>query len=201
MVASGARKEQIVATASELFRQRGYHATTVRDIARELDLQGGSLYAHIDSKDAVLREIVARAAEAFFAAVEQLAGEPWPAATRLRAMIHAHIGVVTSRLNDATVFLQDWRYLEEPGRAEILRLRDAYEALFRQVLAEGIAAGEFTVRDPRLASIMLLSGLNALPGWFRPDGALSADHIAAEYAEMLLHGLSVRPLADEEDDR
>jgi AcrR family transcriptional regulator len=184
------RKDQIVATASELFRLRGYQSTSVRDIARELDLQGGSLYAHIASKDAVLREIVRRAAAAFSEAVAPIAAEPGPAAERLRRMVHAHIDVVVTRLNDATVFFQDWRHLNEPGRAEVLTLRDNYEALFRQVLAEGVARGEFSERDPRLMSILLLSALNALPGWYQPNGPLSSGEIAEEFADIFLRGLA-----------
>lgn len=184
------RKDQIVATASELFRLRGYRSTSVRDIARELDLQGGSLYAHIASKDAVLLEIVRRAAAAFSAAIAPLAGEDGPVAERLRGMIHAHVDVVVTRLNDATVFFQDWQHLNEPGRAEVLALRDAYEALFRAVLAEGVARGEFAGRDPRLMSILLLSALNALPGWYRPDGPLTPGQIADEFADVFLRGLA-----------
>jgi len=179
-----------VSAASELFRLRGYQATSVRDIARELDLQGGSLYAHIASKDEVLREIVRRAADAFSFAVAPIAAEGGPATPRLRRMIAAHVDVVVTRLNDATVFFQDWRHLAEPGKAEVLALRDGYESLFRQVLAEGVERGEFAPRDPRLTSILLLSSLNAMPGWYRPDGPLPADRIAAEFADVFLAGLA-----------
>jgi AcrR family transcriptional regulator len=187
---SATRKDQIVTTASELFRLRGYKATSVRDIARELDLQGGSLYAHIASKDEVLREIVRRAAEAFSAAVAPIAVEDGPVPERLRGMIHAHVDVVVTRLNDATVFFQDWRHLNEPGRAEVLALRDAYELLFRHVLAEGMARGELVERDPRLTSILLLSTLNAVPGWYRPYVPVSAAYFAEELSDVFLRGLA-----------
>lgn len=189
-MSTGTRKDQIVATASELFRLRGYQATSVRDIARELDLQGGSLYAHIASKEEVLREIVRRAADAFVAAVAPIAAEDGPATDRLRRMVRAHVTVVVTRLNEATVFFQDWRHLNDAGRAEIRALRDAYEALFRRVFAEGIARGEFAGHDPRLLSIMLLSTLNAMPGWFRPDGRLTAEEIADAFTDIFLHGVA-----------
>src|SRR5438105_6705523 len=105
------RKEQIYSTARSLFSERGYHATTVRDIARELNMQGGSLYAHIDSKEDVLWEIVQRAAEQFFTAVRPLAGEPVPASLRLRRMLRAHVEVVARNLDNATVFFHEWRFL------------------------------------------------------------------------------------------
>lgn len=186
----GARKEQIYRAASALFSERGYAATSVRDIARELDLQGGSLYAHIASKEDVLWEIALRAADAFFQAVEPIAESETPAGERLRRMIHAHIGVVVSELSHATVFFQEWRRLSAPRRAEIVALRDRYETLFRGTIAEGIASGEFSAADPRLASIFLLTALNGLPGWFRPDGGMTADDVAEGFAELTLRGLT-----------
>lgn len=183
------RKEQIYRAASALFSERGYMATSVRDIARELDLQGGSLYAHINSKEDVLWEIIARVAETFYAAVEPIARADGPVNERLRAMIHAHVGVVVNELSRAVVFFQDWRHLSEPRKAEVLALRDGYEALFRSTIAEGVANRELADRDPRLTSIFVLTALNGIPGWFRADGARTADEIADELADLILDGI------------
>src|SRR4051794_29847351 len=92
------RREQIFAAASALFSERGYDSTSVRDIARALDLQGGSLYAHIASKEDVLWEIVSRAADAFEQAIAPIAVAALPAPERLRRMIVAHVGVVVGQL-------------------------------------------------------------------------------------------------------
>jgi len=183
------RKEQIYRAASALFSERGYRATSVRDIARELDLQGGSLYAHISSKEDVLWEIIARVADSFFAAVRPITEAEMPAGDRLRAMIHAHVGVVVNELARAAVFFQDWRHLSEPRRSEVLALRDRYEGLFRTAIADGIASGELAQRDARLATIMVLTALNGIPGWFRADGDRTADEIADELADLILDGL------------
>ena len=96
------RRRQIEDVASALFSSRGYAATSMRDIARALDLQGGSLYAHIPSKEAVLAAIVEEAAEEFHAAVRPVAERPGPAAGRLREMIAAHVHVVTGRVKGRT---------------------------------------------------------------------------------------------------
>ncbi|HYI15826.1 MAG TPA: TetR/AcrR family transcriptional regulator [Thermomicrobiales bacterium] len=183
------RKEQIYRAASTLFSERGYRSTSIRDIARELDLQGGSLYAHISSKEDVLWEIIARVAESFYAAVRPIAESDGSATERLRGMIHAHVGVVVNELARAAVFFQDWRHLSEPRKGEVLALRDGYEALFRLTIADGVASGELADRDPRLASIFVLTALNGIPGWFRADGERTADDIADELATMILDGL------------
>jgi AcrR family transcriptional regulator len=197
VVDTDTRKEQIYEAASALFSAHGYEATSVRDIARELGLQGGSLYAHISSKEDVLFEIVVRAADAFYAAVAPLTERADPTLELLRQMIHAHVGVVVNNLSHAVVFQQDWRRLAGPRKLEVLALRDGYEALFRRVIAAGLARGELRECDPRLTSTLLLSALNGLPAWFQPDGRLDADTIADNFADLLLNGLGATSVRSE----
>jgi AcrR family transcriptional regulator len=192
------RRQQIENTASELFRERGYAATSVRDIARALDMQGASLYAHVASKEDVLWSIVTRAADRFDAAVAPMATDAdTSAADRLAAMIRAHIRVVTDDLGNAASFLQEWRFLSDGRRAAVAERRRTYEARFRDLIEEGIAAQEFEPgTDPRLAAILILSALNGIATWYRPDGARTATEIADHYAEMLLQGLRRRAAGD-----
>jgi TetR/AcrR family transcriptional regulator, cholesterol catabolism regulator len=183
------RRRQIEDVASALFSSRGYAATSMRDIARALDLQGGSLYAHIPSKEAVLAAIVEEAAEEFHAAVRPVAERPGPAAERLREMIAAHVRVVTGGRERAKVFLFEWSFLGEERRAAVTRSRAAYQAYFERVVAEGVAAGELRAADPRLAAVFILSAMNAMAHWYRPDGALGPDALAGHYADLFLRGL------------
>src|SRR6187401_3322539 len=113
------RRQQIEDAASVLFRERGYAATSVRDIAQALNMQGGSLYAHMASKEDVLWSIVTRAADRFNAAVGPIAVSSAAPAERLREMIRAHVGVVTSIQKDAAVFLHEWRFLSSARRTEM----------------------------------------------------------------------------------
>ncbi|MEP7379162.1 MAG: TetR/AcrR family transcriptional regulator, partial [Chloroflexota bacterium] len=113
------RRQQIEDAASTLFRERGYAATSVRDIAHALDMQGGSLYAHVASKEDVLWAIVVRAADRFNAEVGPIATSDRTAARKLRKMIRAHVAVVTNAQKDAAVFLDEWRFLSPERRATI----------------------------------------------------------------------------------
>jgi AcrR family transcriptional regulator len=183
------RRQQIEDVASALFSDRGYAATSMRDIARALDLQGGSLYAHIISKEAVLASIVQQAAERFHAAVQPLLQGRGTAAARLRRMIHAHVNVVAAGRERATVFLFEWTFLGPARREAVARARDTYEGYFTQVIAEGVAAGELTARDPRLAAVFILSAMNGLAHWYRSDGPLGPEEIADHYADLFLQGL------------
>ena len=183
------RREQIEDVASALFSHRGYRATSMRDIARELDIQGASLYAHIPSKEAVLASIVERAADRFHQAIQPIAEGPGTAAGRLRRMIAAHVEVVASSRERAHVFLFEWTSLGSDRREAVARSRDAYEDQFTKVIAEGVASGELAPAEPRVAAVFLLSAMNALAHWYRPDGPLSPDAIAKQYADLFLCGL------------
>lgn len=183
------RRQQIEDAASALFRERGYAATSVRDIAQSLNLQGGSLYAHVASKEDVLWSIVTRAADRFHAEVVPLAAAAAPAPIRLREMIRGHVDVVTTSQRDATVFLHEWRFLSADRREQMATRRDAYEASFRQVIGEGIQRGEFAPIDPKMTATAILSALNGIATWFRPDGPLSADEVADFYADLFLRAL------------
>jgi len=198
------RRRAIEDVASELFRTHGYAATSVRDIARALDLQGPSLYSHVTSKEDVLWAIVDRAAARFEAAADaaMLAtlepGAPPPAAGRnpatdpnaaLAALVRAHVGMITDDVGSAGVFVHEWRALSPERRAAVLERRDAYERRFRSVIEAGIANGDFEMTDPAMAATAILSTLNGIAGWYRPDGRLPADRIADQFADLALRML------------
>jgi AcrR family transcriptional regulator len=191
------RRQQIEDAASALFGERGYAATSVRDIAHALNIQGGSLYAHVASKEDVLWSIVSRAADRFNTQVGPIAVSPGLASTRLREMIRAHVTVVTASQRDAAVFLHEWRFLGDARREQMAARRDAYEALFRQAIGEGIANGDFAPVDARLTATALLTSLNGIATWYRPDGALTATEIADQHADLFLRALTCdRPPTD-----
>src|SRR5215211_5842857 len=121
MVHLGARRGEIDEVATELFHANGYAATSVREIARALDIQGASLYAHVASKEDVLFSIVDRAAAAFeraadIAEVETPHGDP---IERLAALVECHVDVVTSDPERASVFVTEWRHLSPDRRAAV----------------------------------------------------------------------------------
>ena len=187
------RRQQIEDAASQLFRERGYSATSVRDIARAIDIQGGSLYAHVASKEDVLWSIVERAAGHFVTRVAPIAERHGFASERLAEMIRVHVDVITADLGHAAVFLDEWRFLS-PGRRELVReQRRLYQELFRRVIDDGVATGEFASDDPSLTAMAILSTLNGIATWYRPDGRLAPARIAERYGELFLRALQPPP--------
>ena len=192
MIEAGARRREIDEVASELFHANGYAATTVRDIARALDIQGASLYAHVASKEDVLWSIVDGAAAAFERAADAALaatadGDP---VDRLAALVEAHVEVVTSDPERASVFISEWRHLSPERRTAVAERRDAYERRFRNLVGDGIAVGAFRATDPVIATAFILTALNGIATWYRADGRLPADRIADHYVELVLRSLT-----------
>ena len=192
MLETGARRREIDGVASELFHANGYAATSVRDIARALDIQGASLYAHVASKEDLLWSIVDRAATAFEAAADRALAETASddPVERLAAIVDAHVETITADPERSSVFVTEWRHLSPERRDAIGARRDTYEHRLRELIADGQSTGAFAAADPALAATFLLTALNGIATWYRPDGRLSADRIADHYVELSLRSLT-----------
>jgi AcrR family transcriptional regulator len=192
VIEAGSRRREIDAVAGELFHAQGYAATSVRDIARALDMQGASLYAHVTSKEDLLWSIVDGAATAFErgadAAFAETSGAD--AVDRLAAFVEAHVEVVTNDPEGASVFVTEWRHLSGERHETIATRRDAYEARLRRLIEDGIASGAFRSTDPTVAAAFVLSALNGVAAWYRPAGRLTADRIADHFVDLALRSLS-----------
>ena len=190
MLETGSRRREIDEVASGLFRANGYAATSVRDIAKALDIQAASMYAHVASKEDVLWSIVDAAATAFERAADAAEADAGDPVDRLAALVEAHVEVVTADPERSSVFVTEWRHLTGERRASIAERRDAYEARFRTAIQDGIAIGAFRPTDPALAAAFLLTALNGSASWYRADGHLSPDRIADHYVELALGSLT-----------
>jgi AcrR family transcriptional regulator len=188
------RRQAIEEVASDLFRERGYAATSIRDIARALSVQGASLYAHVTSKEDVLWAIVDRAAGRFEAAADRAEAEaeasrPGDPGEAIAALVEAHVDVLTANVDEAGVFMNEWRSLGEERRQQILERRDAYQARFRRHVEAGMAGGAFAMTDPAIATSSILSAINGVAAWYDPAGRLPADRIADHLVDLVLRML------------
>ena len=188
------RRRSIEDVASDLFRDRGYAATSIRDIARALSVQGASLYAHVTSKEDVLWAIVERTAARFEAAADAAEADaesrrPGDPTEALAALVRAHVAVLTADVDAAGVFVNEWRSLGPERRAAILARRDAYQARFRRRIENGVAVGAFAMTDASLAASTILSAVNGVAAWYDPAGRLPADRIADHLVDFTTHML------------
>jgi AcrR family transcriptional regulator len=183
------RRGEVLATAEQLFARRGFHATSVRDIADALNIKGGSLYAHIESKEDLLWELVSAAAERFMGALRPILASDLVPVERLRKAVVAHVHVITSNLEAAAVFTNEWKCLSEERRREFAATRDEYEHAFRQMVTDCIRSGAFADVDEKFATLLILSSANWIFQWYRPDGPMTPEEIARKLTDLLLNGL------------
>ncbi len=183
------RRDDVIAAAERLFAERGFQATSVRDIAEVLHLQPGSLYAHIESKDDLLWDIVTAAADRFFAAVQPVVDSDLVTTEKLRRLITAHVGVVTSNLSAAAVYSTEWRHLEDQRCRQFAGRRDEYEAIVRGLVHACIRQGVFAAVDEKFATLLILSSINWIYQWYSPDGPMTPEEIARKLTDMLFNGL------------
>jgi TetR/AcrR family transcriptional regulator, cholesterol catabolism regulator len=186
------REAELHRTATRLFRERGFHATSMQDLAEALGMNRGSLYHYIESKDDLLWAIVDDGFQTLEDRVLPLLDSEAPGTERLAAAIAAHLSVAAERRDELTLLHMERRALSPERRAEVIRRRDAYEAGFRRAIGDGVAAGELRPVDERLASIALLSICNWFTQWYRPDGPMTPDEIADVFTSLSFDGLRAR---------
>lgn len=182
------RRDEILDAAGQLFSRQGFHATSMRDLARAVNLQGGSLYAHIESKEEVLFELVNRAADEFLSNAEAIPAHLLPK-EQLERLIRGHLEVIVRELDNATVFFHEWKFLNPDLQRKITARRDAYEGHFRRIIEAGVKSGQFQVEDVRLASLFVLSALNWTYHWYRPGGKLSLASLSRHYCDLVFRTL------------
>ncbi|WP_242920448.1 TetR/AcrR family transcriptional regulator [Pontibacter liquoris] len=183
------RKQQIETTATSLFKSKGFSATSMRDLANALGIEAASIYSHIKSKEEILQRVCFRMATEFFEALDAAQTPDASATEKLRRAIQAHVHVLTRNTAASAVFLHEWRHLSDPFHSTFLALRDKYEARFRFIIQAGMQSGEFTVPDEKFAALTILSSLNWIHTWYKPEGKMTPDEIADNLATMLLNGL------------
>jgi AcrR family transcriptional regulator len=179
----------VLDVATRLFAEFGFERTTVRMISDELGIKSGSLFSHIDTKDELLRDVVARVANRFFYRAEAAMAEPGTAEERLRALGRAHMTVLRDDADQVRVYYDNWRKLDGPYYREIVSLRRRYEEMFAIVVSEGVDSGEFKPVDVRSAMMVVLSVLNWVQQWYSVEGRLQAEKVADSLLDVVLGGL------------
>jgi len=187
--ATKSTRQNIRLTAQKLFRERGYAAVGMRELAKEVGIEAPSIYNHYKSKDDLLREICFDIAAQFFTAFEGVDQNEKSATKKMRAAIKGHISVIANNIEASSVFFHEWMFLEEPNLAKFKKMRQEYELKFRDIIDKGIRKGDFKSMNIKLVTFTIFSALNATYDLYRSSEKLSQDEIADEIANLLLKGL------------
>ena len=181
------RKDDLTREAARLFAERGFHGTSMDALAQALGVQKGSLYSLTGSKQELLYATMREGASAFHAALDAVP-EDAPAFERVRLALRGHLRVVSEQLDVATVFIREWRYLEDAYRDEILEERRRYEERWRALFREGVESGGFrTDLDAGAAALLVLSAANWAYTWLTSDR--DTDELADRFLAILVDGI------------
>ncbi len=191
------RRKELLVAAARLFSRKGYHATSMQDIADELNILRGSLYHYIESKEGLLYELMELGVRTLLEQVRPIVESDLPPDEKLTRLIRQHTVTIAQYPDFMAVFLHELKSLSPPRREQILAYRKEYENLVRRVIAEGIAWGTFRPVNERMVTFALLGMVNWVYQWYSPDGGLSAEEIGAIFGDVVLHGLLAGECAGE----
>lgn len=207
-------RDDIILAAADVLRRSGYEATTMKDIAAEVNLTAASLYHHFRNKDMLLLAVLEAGLEHVVTLLDPIITSPQSSAERLTQMIKLHVTSVThnTAVGAAMVFeIRSLLNVKAPGsngheaakqaaaqrtyeefierRNRFFALRDRFEEQFRCVIRDGITNGEFRPVDVAIFVKMMLGAHNWVPVWYRAEGRLSGEDIAGMFAQSLLRAL------------
>lgn len=173
----------------KVFREKGYHNASIRDIAAMAGIQKGSVYYYVASKEDLLADVLERELELLTKPLKTIASSDLPSDEKLRQAIANHMSFAAEHLDALAVVVQDLHSLSPEKRAGIVAKRDHYETVFRSIIEEGVQTGVFGDTDVKLATFAILGMCNYAFLWFSGSGRLSPEEIAKYFADTVLNGL------------
>jgi TetR/AcrR family transcriptional regulator, cholesterol catabolism regulator len=182
-------RDDILDAAAQVFRQKGFHGSSMADIAEAVNLQKASLYHHVTSKQEILLALLDRALDLLYEHIAPITREDLPEQVKLERMMEAYLQAMTENIDLSAVLLLEHRSLEPELHSRHVPNRDRFEELWRDVIRQGVKEGIFRQMDPGMAARALLGIMNWVITWYQPDGKMSIGQITDHYADLFLRGL------------
>jgi len=183
------RKLEIITTASTLFKEKGYSAVTMRDIAKSMGIKAASLYNHIKNKEEILTFIIISLAEEFIEGLDKIKNSNTTCIDKLKQIVALHVDITSRNTNGMASLNNDWMHLKDQLNC-YLKLRVEYENSFREIIKKGISNNEIKNINPDIMLFSILSTLRSLYVWIPQKEDLNASELAANLSEVLLSGIN-----------
>lgn len=185
------QRSDIIQAAAQIFRHKGYHATSMQDIADAVQLQKGSLYHHVTSKQEILFTILEQALDTLIADMRPVIVADLTPEEKLRLAMQVYMGRLTEDADLSTVLLLEYRSLENRLRTRHIARRDRFEGLWRKIIQEGVDKGIFRSVDVAVVAFAIIGVQNWMITWYREGGRLTSLEIADHFSDLFLRGLMV----------
>lgn len=183
------RKLEIITVASTLFKEKGYSAVTMRDIAKPMGIKAASLYNHIKNKEEILTFIIISLAEEFISGLDRIKEENNNCIDKLKQIIALHVDITSRNTNGMASLNNDWMHLKDQ-LDYYLTLRVDYENSFRDIINEGIKKNEIKALNPDIMLFSILSTLRSLYVWIPQKEDMKPSVLALNLSEVLLKGIN-----------
>ena len=189
------REEEIIAAAAKVFKEKGYHAATTRDIAAEVGIQQATLYYYISSKEELLYLVVREPIAHLYDQVEAIGKANTSTRVKIERALQAHLTAFEANYPHMFVYVQELPHLLNVLQDKIRESPWQYQHLWEEILRQGMAQGEVRAEfDVTTTVFMILGMCNWMHRWYRQGGRLSIEALAQQYASAILDGLVNRPL-------
>ena len=186
------RKEVILKAAARLFRERGYKAASMRDLAVKVGVEAASLYNHIRSKAELLHDICFNVANLFYDHIAAVEASDAPAISKLETLLRFHIRQMIENFEEVYVSDREWRYLAEPYLSNYQNQRRGYRRRFAAIVQQGIEQGQINKIDASTAVLIVLHAVAGIESWHRSTHKVSGEELEENMVTILIEGLKKR---------
>ncbi|HYE55558.1 MAG TPA: TetR/AcrR family transcriptional regulator [Chitinophagaceae bacterium] len=186
---NGTRKEVIIEKATRLFLEKGFAASSMRDLAEHVGVEAASLYNHIQSKSEILQEICFKVANDFITHLEQVESSEANSIEKMEILIRFHIRMMLEEYESIYISDHEWRHLPEPYLSNFLNQRRQYRKRLAAIIEQGIQNGEIKQIEPYVAVLTILSAISGIESWQRSRKTISEKDMEENMVKFLVEGL------------
>lgn len=187
---NGTRKDVIIAKAAKLFREKGFSATSMRDLAEHVGVEAASLYNHISSKAEILQEICFKTANNFMSHIEEVDATPNKTAIeKIQAILRFHIKQMLENYEEVYVSDREWKHLTDPYLSNMQTQRRAYRQRIASIIEDGIRKGEIKPIDAPTAVLIMLHAVSGIESWHRSKKKIAGEVLEDNMVQILVDGL------------
>jgi AcrR family transcriptional regulator len=183
------KKEIIVEKAARLFREKGFGAASMRDLAETVGVEAASLYNHIQSKSEILQTICFKVANEFISHLEEMERSSETTLKKMETIIRFHIRMMLDQYEYVYISDHEWRHLPEPYLSNFLNQRRSYRKRLGDIIEEGINKNEMKNIEPYVAVLTILSAISGIESWQRSRKSTSAETLETNMVKYLIEGL------------
>ncbi len=183
------KKELILRKAAAMFREKGFAATSMRDLAESVGIEAASLYNHIRSKNEILESICFDVANRFNENMEHIEAGPQSSIAKVETLLRFHIRQMIENYEEVYVSDREWKHLEDPYLSNFQNQRRSYRRKFAAIIEEGINKGEIRKIDAPTAILIILHAISGIESWHRSTARINAQELEDNMLMIMIDGL------------